>query len=189
MGFECRVGEALRRAVARLVRLRAKVLEGIGVAERRLGGLGVGVTAGLVGDREVGRGAVARRRAAALLMGLVTNDRVGRAGGEELDESSEFRLGVRATGDGSKSRGARCVVLLEPVARLVGRRRDGAPVACSRVQGQRRGKKLAMDLKARLVACLASLMLVDTTALASRIQSAIGSALSWSATSILLRES
>jgi hypothetical protein len=118
MGFEYRVGEALRRAAARLARLRAKVLEGIRVAERRLGGLGVGVTAGLVSEREVGRGAVARRRAAALLMGLVTNERVGRAGGEELDESSELGLGVRTSGDGSKSGGARCVVLLEPVARL-----------------------------------------------------------------------
>jgi hypothetical protein len=113
-GFGCRVGEALRRAAARLVRLRAKVLDGIGVAERRLGGLGVGVTAGLVGEREVGRGAVVRRRAVALLMGLVTNDRAGRARGKELDESSEFGLGGRTADDGSKSRGARCVVLLEP---------------------------------------------------------------------------
>jgi hypothetical protein len=49
MGFDCRVGEALRRAVARLVRLWAKVLEGIRGAVRRLAGLGVGVAAGRVG--------------------------------------------------------------------------------------------------------------------------------------------
>jgi hypothetical protein len=84
------------------VRLRAKVPDGIGAAERRLGGLGVGATAGLAGERQVGQGAVARRRAAALLIGLVTNDRVGRAGGKELDESSEFQLGGRTAGDGSK---------------------------------------------------------------------------------------
>lgn len=175
-GVGTKVGEALRRAVARLVRLRAKVRDGIEVLGRRRGGLGVGVTAGRVGEREVGRGVWARRRAVALLMGLVTNDRVWRAGGEELDESSEFGRGVRTTGAGSKRRDARRAVVLEPGARLVTRRRDGAPVGCSSVRGWRRGKKLAMDRKVRLVACLASLMLVDTTALASRIQSAIRAA-------------
>jgi hypothetical protein len=103
MGFDCRVGEASRRDAARLVWLWAKILEGIRGAVRRLVGPGVGLAAGRVGGREVGRGALARRRAVALLMGLVTNVRVGRAGVEELDESSDFGLGARATGDGSKS--------------------------------------------------------------------------------------